>query len=60
MCNTENKIRTLTYLSNSIACKGVTISNQNGPKLCHNLELGIKNGIVDAATPPCHVKRKKK
>ena len=32
-----------------------SILNQNQPKLSHNLELWIKK-IVDAATPPCHVR----
>ena len=37
-----------------VSAKGVTISILHQPKLSHNLEL--ENGIVDAATPPPHVR----
>ena len=47
-----------------VCVKGVTISILNQPKLSRNLELRIKNGIVDVAKPPCQsgrlAKQKKK
>ena len=46
-----------TKNSNVVYNKGVTILilNRNRPKLSHSLELRIKNGITDSATPLCRV-----
>ena len=50
-------LRALTMCVCVCVCvKGVTISILNQPKLSRNLELRIKNGIVDVAKPPCQVR----